>query len=85
MTRYTVEWQPAAEDDLADIWMNAPDPDEVTHAQLEIDRRLANDPTFFGKHLGEGLWRIIHPPLIACYVIDDTARRVDVTDAFFLQ
>ncbi len=33
MTPYTVEWEPAAEDELARLWLRSSDPQAMTAAQ----------------------------------------------------
>ena len=79
MNWFRVEWEPAAEDELARIWLRAADPQPVTKAQAEADRILARDPTKYGRHHSEGLYRIDVPPLILTYSIDLANRLVEVT------
>jgi plasmid stabilization system protein ParE len=45
MTPYTVEWTSTAEDQLADIWLLASDPQAVTTATAAIDSLLAKQPS----------------------------------------
>jgi hypothetical protein len=78
MTRFLVEWNSAAENALAQIWMDATDPKAVTDAQDAIDRKLASNPVGDGEHVREGLYRIIVSPLVAYYSVDDAARKVEV-------
>ena len=47
--RYTVTWTPSAQDELADIWMSAPDRQAVTAAQHRIDRTLRVDAHIKGQ------------------------------------
>jgi hypothetical protein len=82
MNRFTLEWLPEAENDLARIWMNSSDPMSVNRAQIEIDRCLVNDPTYFGQDMSEGLWRIVIPPIAVCYTVDAVARHVKVSNVF---
>jgi hypothetical protein len=44
MTPYAVEWTSTAEDQLADIWLLASDPQAVTTATAANDALLARDP-----------------------------------------
>ena len=76
---FTVEWDRAAELQLARIWFQAIDPAAVAHAQAQIDRLLARNPHGHGHHLSEGLWQIKVPPLAANYSIDDPHRLVQVS------
>jgi hypothetical protein len=79
MNPYTVNWQPAAEDALTEIWIAASDRAAVTAAQALADRLLARDPARHGRHVSEGLYQIDCPPLAISYTIDDTKRHVEVT------
>ena len=78
MNPFLVEWNSAAENSLADIWMNASDPKAVTIAQTAIDRQLARDPIGNGQHVREGLYRIIVSPLVVYYSVEDSTRTVEV-------
>ncbi len=44
MNPFTVEWDPTAEDQLTEAWMDAVDPAAVVVAQAAIDRALERDP-----------------------------------------
>jgi hypothetical protein len=71
---WNVEWTPATEQRLADIWLKAPDAAGVTAAANRIDAALARDP----QHVGEarvGVSRIlIDLPLAISYdvILDDS-------------
>ncbi len=78
MNPFRVEWEPAAEDELARIWLRSSDPDSVTAAQAHADQMLSRDPIKYGRHLSEGLYSMDAPPLILTYTIDTAARRVEV-------
>jgi mRNA-degrading endonuclease RelE of RelBE toxin-antitoxin system len=80
MSGWTVEWLSEAEDDLADIWLNAPDRKAVNAAQNEIDRLLSQDPVNNGKLLSEGLYRIRIDPLKAFSQLDEANRLVSVSN-----
>ena len=44
--KYTVEWLPIAEDQLAGIWLKATDRNAVSAAVHAIDALLERDPLF---------------------------------------
>jgi hypothetical protein len=78
MNRFRVEWEPAAEDELARIWLQASDPTAVTAAQAQGDQLLSRDPIKYGRHLSEGLYGIDLPPLTLTYTIDLANRLVEI-------
>ncbi len=80
MSGWTVEWLSGAEDDLADIWINAPDRKAVNAAQNEIDRLLSQDPDNNGKLFSEGLYRIRIDPLKVFSQLDEANRLVSVSN-----
>lgn len=41
MTRYTVVWVKSAQDELADLWLDAPDRNAIRVAVHAIDQELA--------------------------------------------
>jgi hypothetical protein len=42
--RYTVTWNSTALNELAEIWLSAPDRDRVAQAAALVDRILSDDP-----------------------------------------
>lgn len=78
MTRYTVAWASGAEDDLADIWLRAGDPDAVTRAADAIDVQLAQNPGAQGIELREGLRALFIPPLRVIFAVSENDRRAEV-------
>jgi len=78
MNGFGVDWSQDTEDDLATIWLTASDPGAVTQAQAEIDRLLSRNPLGNGQHISEGLYRLVLPPLIVTYTIDQGNRQVEV-------
>jgi len=46
---HTVVWLPAAEQELADLWLMASDRVAITNASLEIDQLLTTDPENAGE------------------------------------
>lgn len=79
MPEYAVELEPAAEDDLADLWLTAPDRAGVTRADAEADRLLRTDPLGAGRELSEGLYRLVVPPLAYFDAVDEAGRAVEVS------
>jgi hypothetical protein len=79
MNQFGVEWDPAAEDELARLWLQSSDPAAITAAQAQADRLLSQDPIKYGRHLSEGLYCIEVPPLVLTYTIDQANRLVEVT------
>jgi hypothetical protein len=48
MRRVTVRWHAAAEQELADLWLTAPDRDDIERAANEIDQLLSLGPASKG-------------------------------------
>jgi hypothetical protein len=63
MTRYAVTWLQDAEDELAEIWTQASDPQAVTDAANALDQLLAHDLATQGKPVSEGLRELHVSPL----------------------
>jgi hypothetical protein len=81
---FDLQPEPEAEEQLAAIWSSAgPLRDAVTRAQDVAERKLANDPTHFGRHLGEGLYRLDAPPLVFYYSVHSAERVVRITEIHF--
>lgn len=78
MTRYTVVWVQSAVDELADIWLQAPDRNVVTAASHAIDQILAEDAPMKGTELSEGLRAIFVPPLRCIFTIREDDRIIEV-------
>jgi plasmid stabilization system protein ParE len=70
--RYTVHWTPAAERDLADVWLNAADRNAVTSASHVIDLLLAQDPDQQGEVCFDTVRTLVVSPLgVDFEVIED--------------
>jgi plasmid stabilization system protein ParE len=78
MSAYHVELTPEAENDLAEIWLDADDRKAVTDAETTIHSLLCSDPMVRGTLVAEGLYRIAAGPLVAYYSVDEQ-RRVEVS------
>jgi hypothetical protein len=77
--KYTVRWTRKARlQQLAQVWLDAPDRNAVTAATNEVDRLLATDPARQGESRAGGLRVLIVEPLIVGYMVNDDDRRVVV-------
>jgi hypothetical protein len=63
MSLYAVQLTTEAEDNLAEIWLDAEDRSAVTEAEAAIHGDLSSDPTGRGTLVAEGLYKIAYPPL----------------------
>lgn len=75
---FTVVWMPGAEQDLADVWMAAPDRNAVTRASAEIDDFLAATPDLVGVVVFDTVYELTHHPLGVEYEVNDAGRTVSV-------
>jgi hypothetical protein len=75
---YDVIWDPDAEQELARLYMSAPNPQAVTNAADQIDLLLAQDPVGFGESREDPLRILIVLPLGVNYQIDEDHRTVEV-------
>ena len=79
MSRFRVEWEPAAENELARVWLRSSDPSAVTAASARADQLLSNDPIHHGRYLSEDLYAVDVPPLVLTFTVDLGQRLVVVT------
>jgi plasmid stabilization system protein ParE len=75
---YTVVWTPAAEDDLAAIWLAAADRKSVTHAARQADELLRNDAETVGESRSETVRILFVPPLGIEFEVVERDRKVSV-------
>ena len=69
---YTVVWRPAAENQLADLWINSSDQREVSKAADEMDNRLRHNPQAQGEsRASENVRILVIEPLAALFEISD--------------
>ena len=78
MTRYTVVWITSVQDELADLWLNAPDRRAVTAAVQAIDQELRDNATVKGSELSEGLRSFFAPPLKVIFTVREDDRIAEV-------
>lgn len=78
MIRYTVVWANAAENELAELWNNSKDRNELTVAADHIDNNLAVDAHLKGVDAGDGLKVISFSVLTAYFTAEPDDRMVKV-------
>ena len=74
MTRYTVVWHQEALDELARLWIDAPDRTAVTLAASAIDRHLAADAPEKGTPVPDNLRQLTIPPLRVLFAVSELDR-----------
>jgi hypothetical protein len=67
---FSVLWLPVAEQQLAEVWVNASDKTAVTEAAREIDRVLRLNPDRVGESRPDGRRILLEAPLGVVYRID---------------
>jgi mRNA-degrading endonuclease RelE of RelBE toxin-antitoxin system len=78
MTRYTVVWAPDAEDELADLWIEARDRNALTRATNLVDLERSHDAGTKRVGVAEGLRALLAPPLRVLFSVDEDDRVVTV-------
>src|SRR5205823_1881356 len=82
MSPYTVEWPPAAADELTRIWLQTSNRPAVTAAQAQGDRLLARDPHGNRRLLSADLYQIDNSPLAISSTIEDAHSRGSCESAY---
>jgi hypothetical protein len=80
--KYTVVWRPSAEQDLTDLWLTAPDRNQIAEAADTIDAALQRDPLAQGESRGDGSRILIAPPLAVLFDVSKPDRIVAVWSVF---
>jgi plasmid stabilization system protein ParE len=75
---FTVTWVPAAEAELTDLWLAAPDRSEVRIAADQIDSQLKSNPADVGESRPSERRILIVPPLVVIYRVKVEDRIVQV-------
>jgi hypothetical protein len=78
MNRYTVVWVPSAEKKLAQLWLDAEDPDQVRAASDYLDAVLATNPHSLGMESSAGLRAAKVGCLLVLYRVYTLDRQVKV-------
>jgi plasmid stabilization system protein ParE len=81
---FTVTYKPSAEQELAAVWMNAPDRQAVTQAAHRIDALLRTAPHLQGESR-DGMSRIMFErPLAVQFEVNDADCLVDVLKVWWI-
>ncbi len=80
MSRYTVLSLPEADNELASIWMDDTDREQVSAATDAADRLLGEDPLNDSVHLSEQLRRRDFPPLRFYFEVREEDRLVVISN-----
>ncbi len=75
---WKVKWAVAAEDSLAQIWIDSTDRNRVSEAAKMINTLLIYSPEKYLESLPEGLSFIDIPPLRAYLEVDVTQHEINV-------
>jgi hypothetical protein len=75
---FTVNWTATALQQLAAIWLAAPDRNAITVASEEIDRELRTDPDTLGRPTFATVREYRHPPLAIEFEVVEADRIVHV-------
>lgn len=81
MKNYNVKWRKSALNELADIWLRAVDRDAVNRAVAEIESRLEESPSEWGRDVREGLRSFRWGPLRVLYYIVNEGKTVRIVAA----
>jgi hypothetical protein len=76
--KYTVLWVPAAEQELAAVWMASANRTEVTAAARRIDVRLSKDPESAGESRENDRRILLAAPLGVLFRVSPDDRIVHV-------
>jgi plasmid stabilization system protein ParE len=81
--RYTVVWSEAAQNELARIWLQAPNRQAVTQAAHWIEAKLAVFPETKGEEFyGDRL--LVRPPLHVVFAVSPDDRKVEVIHIWYI-
>ncbi len=76
--KYTVVNTPIADQQLAELWIQAIDRQRVADAFDRIEAELKRDPHSLGRFHPDG-WRVVPlPPIVVAFVVNDDDRLVKV-------
>jgi hypothetical protein len=75
---FTVTYKPSAEQELADIWINAPDRQGVTDAANRLDYLLRTNPHNQGESRDDKTRITFERPLAVEFEIHDEGCQVEV-------
>ena len=79
---YRVIWVPRAEQELAELWLNAPNRDAVTRAAQEIDELLRKGPSDEGESRPRGRRILFRLPLAVVFTVQPQDHLVTVLNVW---
>ena len=83
--RYTVIWKPEAERRLAELWMEADEPERLANASNLIERELATNPSAVGEQRIGSIRVVIVPPLGIYFKLNSEDRQVLVLTVWSIE
>jgi len=75
---YTVVWKRAADDKLAELWLNSADRDPIAHSVHQIDAQLGEKPLDVGESREDNYRILCILPLVVAYRVSEDDRLVTV-------
>jgi mRNA-degrading endonuclease RelE of RelBE toxin-antitoxin system len=81
---YTVTYKPSAENELAELWLNAPDRQTVADAANRIDSLLGANPHNQGESREQQTRILFERPLAVQFEIHDANRVVEVLKIWWI-
>lgn len=74
--KYTVVWKPEAERRLAELWMNAKDPEHFAEVANLVERELSISPSNVGEQRIGSIRVVIVPPIGMFFRVNSEDRQV---------
>jgi len=74
--KFTVLWKPAAQQDLADLWMDSKTRGAITAAANQLDRNLSEDADQLGESRDQFIRIAFESPLGIEFEVDTEDRKV---------
>lgn len=83
--KYTVVWKPEAERRLAELWIEATDPEQLAQAANLIERELAIAPATVGEQRIGSIRVVVVPPIGMFFRVNSEDRQVLVLTVWSVQ
>lgn len=83
MTRFTVVWDPAIENQLAELWIRRSDRYAISRAADRIDLELSTDAEDKGHPVGDRLRVLLVTPLDVLFEVLPDDRMVRIVDLHY--
>jgi hypothetical protein len=81
---YLVEWSLVGENQLASVWLAAPDRAVVSRSAANIDHHLKRRPLLMGESRSSSVERVIFdPPLAVEYTVIEEDKKVIVQSVWW--